>query len=356
MVFSYLLDRELRLESIYPCYFLYGEEKFLAEEFVQQLKETVLSASDKSFEFHWEKFALEEARWADIIDLARTLPFFFAPRQLIVVEGQAENLDELSPVEEAILKDYLRSPSERTILVIILTGKAKKSHPLVKFFLKSPPSSVLSIEIKPLSEKELQRWIEKKLKERAQVATDEAKTRLVELVGSDLRRMANELEKVANFAAEKKVIDIDDINEMCGWIRPAAEYELTNSLEKGDIKQSLVVLNQFFRDGVKEEKIMAILANFFRDLVAAKLLLQENVDRKEIFARIRPFLKPSYSFYQTRFNEFFALVENFSMEELGKIVAELEEVDTSVKTADASVQPQLEAFIFRYCQRRKGKR
>lgn len=356
MAQSSLLDREIKLDSLAACYFFYGEETYLAEEFIQRLKETMLAGQEKGLSLQVEKFSLSEMRWADIIDVARTVPFFFGPRRLLFVEGQAEDVTELSPVEESILQDYLRSPLSGTVLVVVLAGKVKKSHAVVRFFSKFPPSSVVHEELRTLREENLCAWIDKKLEARGKKATLEAKRRLIEVVGSDLRRIANELEKVVNFVGNKDNIDIEDVHQVSGWVKPGIGWELTNSLERADVKQSLLVLNQLFRDGVKEEIIVGIIANFFRDMLAAKVWLREKKDKKEILARLRPALQPTYSIYPAKLREFFARVESFSWEELGKILEELEKIDALVKTTDAWVQPRLETFLLDCLTRKRKKR
>lgn len=347
---------EIRKESLSPCYFLYGEETFLAEEFVRRLLRVVFEGEEEGWQVNVEKFSLEETPWADLIDLARTVPFFLASRRILVAEAAEDAVSELTPAEESVLKDYFREPSPRTVLVLILAGKVKKGHPLVRFFSKLPPSSVKVRELKPLPANELQEWISRKLVEGGKSMTSEAKNRLIELAGNDLRRIANELEKIINFAGDKKMVDIEEINEICYWVRPMAGWELTDSLRRGDVKHSLVALNQLFKEGNKDEVIVATLINYFRDILAAKTWLREERDKDEIFARLHPFLKPHFSFYARKYREFFDQVEDFSVAELEKVLEELEQIDLLVKTSDFSLQPRLEAFIVDYQRRRRRAR
>ncbi len=352
MAFSYLLGGEIREDRLFPCFFLYGEETYLADEFVRQLKDALISPDGQGFNL--ERFALEESRWADLIDLARTVPFFFSPWRIVVIETAAENDSQLSSLEESIIKDYFRSPSSRTVLIIILAGKVKKTHPLVRFFSRLPSNMICLRELKPLKDGHLSRWIDKKLEERGKLATPEAKRRLEEIIGNDLRRLANELEKIVNFAAEKKVVDLDDVNQVCDWVKTFVQWELSNSLEKANIREILLVLNQLFKEGIKAEYILSIIANFFRDILAAKVWLREKRDRKEIFARLRPQIQENFSFYPTKFKTFFSLVEGFSSADLRSIIAELERIDLLVKTSDTSAQVLLEAFVYNYCRRKVG--
>jgi DNA polymerase III delta subunit len=352
MAFSYVLGGEIREDRLCPCFFLYGEETYLADEFVRQLKDALISPDGQRFNL--ERFALEDTRWADLIDLARTIPFFFSPWRIVVVEIRADSDVRLSPLEESIIKDYFRSPSSRTVLVVILAGKVKKSHPLVRFFSRLPASSVCPKEIRPLKEENLSAWMDKRFEERGKLATPEAKRRLEEIIGNDLRRLINELEKIVNFAAEKKVIDIDDVNQVCDWVKTFVQWELSSSLEKADLRQTLLILNQLFKEGVKAEHILSVTANFFRDILAAKVWLRENRDKKEVFSRLRPHIDEKFSFYPARFKEFFSLVEGLSLADLRVIIAELERIDSLIKTSDTSAQVLLEGFAFSYCRKRIG--
>jgi DNA polymerase III delta subunit len=355
MVFSYLLGGEIREDSLFPCYFLYGEETFLAHQFVRQLKDVLISPDAQRFSL--ERFDLEESRWADIIDLARTAPFFFSPWRIVVVEISEGREDKLSSLEASIIREYFHSPSLRTILIVIFSGKIKKFHPLVKFFASLPSSSVLLKDLKPLKEDGLISWIDKKLGGLGKSATPEAKRRLVEIIGNDLQRIDNELEKIATFVAERRVIDLDDVNQVCGWVKTFVEWELTDCLEKADYEQTLIVLNRFFKEGVKAEYIVGITANFFRDLLLAKLWLRENRDKKDIFAELKPHINVKFkNLYVPKFKGFFALVEGFPDDDLSCAIGELRRIDFLIKTSDASAQVLLERFVFDYCGRRDRQR
>jgi DNA polymerase-3 subunit delta len=351
MAFNDLPSLEIKEDSLFPCYFFYGEEIYLAQQFVCRLKDTLISPEGQGFNL--EKFDLENARWADIIDLARTVPFFFSPWRIVVVEVSEGRADKPTLLEQNILREYLLSPPLKTVLVVILSGKIRKFHPLVKFFSSLPSGSVFLRNLRPLKEAGLLAWIDKRLQQLGKLASPEAKRRLIEIVGNDLQRVDNELEKIVTFVAERKVIDLDDVNQVCDWVKTFVAWELADCLEKADFKQTLIVLNRFFKEGVEPEYILGVMANFFRDLLLAKLRLRENRDKKEIFAELKPRLDPKFrSLYETKFKEIFALLDEFSDEDLSDTIGELSRVDALIKTSDVSPQVLLETFVFDYCARR----
>jgi len=350
------LGKEIKEETLIPCYFFYGEETFLAWEFVNELKEALISPDIT--DYNVERFSLEDSSWAEVIDSARALPFFISPWRIIVVEVPKGKKESISSREESILKDYFSSPPSKTVIVIVFSGKIKKSTSLFKFFSSLSPAVVSLKELRYLKENALFAWMDKKFLSQGKTAAPEAKIKLQELTGNDLRRVSNEIEKLITFVGEKKVIELDDVNQVSGWVKTFFEWEIADSLGKADFERSLIVLNNLFKEGVKPEYILGSMAKFFRDIFLAKLLLKEkSMDRKEIFKELRPYIHEKFrNFYVAKFREFFSLVEKFSMGDLNRVLAELEEVDLKMKTTSLTPQTLLESFLFDYCSPRKKER
>jgi DNA polymerase-3 subunit delta len=206
-------------------------------------------------------------------------------------------------------------------------------------------------ELKKLKGKDLSNWMDKRLAALGKSATSDAHRRLVEIIGNDLRRLDNELQKIATFVAERKVIDIDDVHQVCDWVKTFIEWELADALERADYKESLLVLNRSFQEGTSPPYVVGILANFFRGFLLAKLWLKEGRDRKEIFAFLKPRIQENWNTYADKFRDLFSLIEGFSDEDLNSAIRELARIDLMVKTSDAAPQVLLEGFIYDYCRR-----
>lgn len=349
------------------CYFFYGEEEFLAELFIRRLKQVLIKPDAQGFNI--ERFDLAGMRWADIIDTARTAPFFFSPWRIVSVKSMEDSRERketrerkdgsrrLSSVDEKIVREYFRSPASRTVLVVVVTGRVKKTHPLVKFFLSLPRSKVQGWELKPLKADILRDWMGRQLAVLGKSATPDALIRLEEIVGNDLRRIDQELEKLAVYTAERKMIDLDDVHQVCDWTRSFVEWDLTNALKKGDSRRSLLTLNRAFQEGEKPENVVRVLANFFRDLLLAKLWLQEGRDRREIFSFLKPQIKETFGkLYADEFRILFFLVDSLPLEELNWVIRELEKIDLLVKTSDANAQVLVETFLIEYLGRQNRAR
>ncbi len=355
-MYSFLLNQKISENTVVPCYFFYGEETFLSHQFINELKSALISEEVR--EYNVERFDLDENSWAEVIDLARTIPFFLSPWRIIVVEVYPGKKENLSSQEQRILEDYFTSSSSRTVMVIVFSGKIRKTSSFYKYFSSLPSKTVLIKELRPLKERNLYTWMSKKFSSQGKAADPEAMRRLEELIGNDLRRIDNEIEKLMTYVGEKSVIELDDVNQVTGMIKSFVEWEISDCLTKADIGQCLLVLNNLFKGGNKPELIMGIIIRFFREILQAKLLIKEkDTNRKTIFKELKPQIHEKFgNFYTTKFNEFFSLVDRFTLKDLNYLLAELEKVDLRIKTSGLNPKTLLETFLFDYCRLREKDR
>ena len=360
-----LLGREIRESDVLPAYLFYGEELFPAEQFVRDLERTL--AAPEAQGLCVEKFAPPETPWRDILDLARTVAFFFSPWRLLVVEiapqgREAKDDDEdeapsswdLSPAEQQAFKDYFESPAPKTGLIVLYRGKIRKTSRLYKLFAGLPKSAARVEELKPLKTERLFAWVDEAVTALGKRVSSEAIDRLLELTGNSLQMLNSEIQKLVTFIGDKKMIEVGDINFLSAGVREFETWDLANCLEKRDLDQALTITNKRFQEGDRPEQVLYNLAVFCRDLLAAKAGLAEKRDRKEIFKDIRPGITEKFgAWYWDRQKAFFDLVESFSQKEIVRLVTGLEQADLKIKTSDTQAQPLLESFIFEFCRARK---
>lgn len=358
-----LLGQDLEPDDVAPCYFLHGEETFLAREFLDQLCRLLVPPEVEDFRL--ERFFRDETGWAEVLDAARTAPFLFAPWRVIAFElgssdrsereeGEGGGASKFSDADEALLKAYLESPAGRTVLVVVLPGQANPSRRIVKFFGSFPEAKVVVRELKPLKGPGLQSWIDRRLAASGKAMTAEAKTRLAALVGHDLQRLDTELEKLAAYVGEKKAIDADDVDAASGQTKELEGWELTAALEARDARRALTALANFYTEGKAPELILGILSREFRDFLFAQEGLREGEDPREVFKRVRPQIRESYGgWFTTQMNAFLGCVRGLSPEDLQQDLEGLGRIDYRMKNTDANTRTDIEAFVVEFCRTRR---
>ena len=366
MVYSYLLGREIREDNLSRCYALYGEETYLADQFINDVRSVLLSPEGEPLSV--ERFDLAETRWAEVLDVAKTAPFFFAPWRILIVTAREEpkkktpaSEDKKDPrkkqadAEEKMIREYCKSPAQRTILIVVIPGKVKRGHPLLKPFESLPAGSAEFRDLKPLKGRKVIEWIEACVRPSGKVITSEAQKKLLELAGNDLQLLDNELEKLITYAGDRRVIDVDDVAEVCDWGREFAAWELVSSLEKTDLRKSLEVLTHLFRGGVAPEYVLGTVAGLFRDLLLARLWLREGQDRKEIFRTLRPKVQEFFTDYERIFRGFFELAEVSRNDVLGWALGELEKIDALIKSSNVPAEAMISGFVVEFYRLRRAK-
>ncbi|MCX6571622.1 MAG: DNA polymerase III subunit delta [Candidatus Aminicenantes bacterium] len=365
----------LREESLLAGYLFFGEETFLAEEFIEELKRTLASSADD--EFHLTRMDLDETKWREVIDTARTAPFLFASWRAIVVRiperragsdrGQDKKGDAdgeegkgakfLSVLDQKILRDYFASPPSRTVLVVLRAGRVRKDDAIVRFFQSLPKGVFAVVEMKPLPPAALMRRAEEKANALGKTLTERAKRRLFEIIGQDLRLTLNEVEKLAVYVGEKKGIEEDDVDQATAWQRSYQTYELDDALAAADFAKGAAVLNDLLAEGERPEQIVGRLTGFFRNVLAAQTRLRERSRTKEeIFRDLFPYISRNFGdLYRRKFDEFFGVVEGLSAAEMNALLGKLRKVDVRLKTTEAVPKMVLEIFLREYCLAKKEK-
>ncbi len=367
---------EVRADALLAAYLFYGEEEFLAEEFVSGLKNAL--ASSAGGECPLTRLDLDEWKWRDIIDTGRTAPFLFEPWRAIVVRfperrpgsdkgraraSEADGEDEkgakfLSVTDQKILRDYFADPPSKTVLVVIKAGRTRKDDPVVRFFQSLPKASVAVLEMKPLGPPALMRRADEKARSLGKTLTEGAKKRLFEIIGQDLRLMLNEVGKLAVYVGDRKGIEEEDVSQATAWQRSFQAYDLDDALAAADFAKGVTILNDLFAEGEKPEVIVGRLAGFFRNVLAAQTWLREKSRTKEeIFQTFFPHIQKSWGgFYADKSRQFFGAVEGLSVSGLNALLGNLRRLDKRIKsssTRDIGEKILLEAFLREYCLARK---
>jgi DNA polymerase-3 subunit delta len=363
----------LREETLLAAYFFYGEDDYQAEEFVDELER--LLAASAGAEFHLTRFDLDESKWRDVIDTARTAPFLFEPwRALVVRVPERKSPDKkpaadgeegkgtryLTAADQKVLKDYFADPPSRTVIVVIRSGRVRRDDAMVRFFQSLPRTAVAATEMKRLSEYRLKQRAEDRARSFGKTLTERAKTRLIDLLGQDLRLVMNEVAKLAVFVGDKKGIEESDVDQATAGQRSFQAYELDDALAAADFARGAAILGDLFAEGERSEVIVGRLAGFFRSLLAAQTWLREKSRPKdEIFQAFFPGISRNYAdLYRRKYDEFFGAVEGLTRADLDALLGRLGRLDRTLKTTgttDAGEKVLLEAFLKEYCLLRAKK-
>ena len=242
---------ELEKKNYSPIYYLYGEEPFFIDVISDYIERNVLSDDEKAFnqQIVYGKDITIDA----LIHYAREYPMM-AERRVIIVK-EAKELNRTI----ANLEPYVKNPSPTTILVICykygkIDGKTKLAKELNKY---------VSLESKKLYESDTLKWITKYLKDNNYTITQVASQLLVSFLGTDLGRIANELNKLKIILPKGTEITPSHIEENIGISKDFNVFELQNAIGKKEFPKAMQII-KYFNENQKDNAMPMITENLYQ--------------------------------------------------------------------------------------------
>ena len=197
-----------------------------------------------------------------------------------------------------------------------------------------------AVELGRQDEKTLLRWIGGNVTREGKRIKESTARHLVSIVGDDMERLVNELEKLFSYTLGREEITEQDIDEIC-------TVQITNQIfamvEAVAMKQQKKALDHYYDLLALKEppmRILYLLSRQFRLLLHVKDLQKKGYDRGTIAkkAGLHPFVAGKYM-QQGR---------SFSMADLRGIMENAADTEELVKTGRLSDRMGVELFIVRY--------
>lgn len=385
------------LDAFKSCAFFHGPEAYAAETWVERAIE---AARRGGGEIEVTRYYLDETLWPEIIDAARTSLLFSAVRRVFIVrypekardmarknesspalgprggrgrktavralpdapeseeEEGAESGDEneaggkyrfIDAADKSDLERYFAEPQDGVSIVVYRIGAVKPGDSVVRFFTSLPDKAVASFDVGKLQDRDLLGLLELKARALDKRMGVEARKALVRTVGLDPRLLMNEMDKLAAFAGDRREIEEDDVERVTAWLKTQGEFALAESMMKDDYAASIRVLNGLLDEGVRPELMVGGLTGMLRRFALAEALLAEKgMARDEVFQALYPNIRPMFSFYRDRFNEFFGRQSLIDAGSLRGLVRRLQETDARMKSTETDPGILLEVFVFEF--------
>lgn len=263
------LREQLRKREISPIFVLYGEETFLRDRAAKAIADFAFAEGDFR-DFNDDQFSLNTAdSLKAALSAAEQLPMMAARRVVRITDirvSSTSNKDTLKEDNEAALAAYLANPS-RSSVVIFVADELNGNRKLTKL-LKAKATAV---EFAKLDDPALTKWARDMFAERGCESDPATLRKLIALVGSDLRRLTNEVDKLATAALPGKTISKELIDSLVPNSREISNFDLTDYLLAGEKKKALETLKKILDDGAEPLALLGLIAANYR-----KSLMQMN--------------------------------------------------------------------------------
>ncbi len=318
------LERSLR-ERVEPLYLLLGPERYLRRVSVQAITEAAL-ATTLIRDFNESSFSLLTDSVQSAIAAAEQLPMM-SERRVVRVRDFAK----LRDADEDTLIRYLNNPSPFTAMIFTADDldKRKKST-------KALLDACAVVDFSPLKDSEAKAWARSYLKNLKAAADDPVLSEVVNLVGTDVQTLANELDKLAAAALDTGRITMDHVDELIGRSRELSNFELADHLMANNRKRALETLYRLLDDGAEPVMLIGLIAGNYHRLALGKHLFARG-GREEVFRNISmpPFKRDAY----------ISQLQRSDAKKIARGIQLTAAADLAIKTSQATPRLQLELLV-----------
>ena len=252
-----------------PVYFLMGEEPYFIDYLTDYLTNNVINEEEKSFN-HVVLYG-KDVSVNDIMSQARQYPFM--GEKMLVVIKEAQDLSKT--IEQ--FASYFKSVQPTTILVFCYKYKSlDKRKELYKTLAKSEFAEVF--ESNKLKDYQVEGWIKTYISEEKFTIDPKAVSMLVEFLGNDLSKIANEIDKIKIVLKGTTLITAELIEENIGISKEYNNFELINAVAyKNEAKAFSIA--KYFALNTKNNPLVvttSLLYNFFSKLLQYHGMIYKN--------------------------------------------------------------------------------
>ena len=320
-----------------PVYLLYGTEAYLLNETKQLLIDHALQEDEMDFNF--SQFDLEETSIETALEDAETLPFM-GERRLVFMQNPffltAEKTK--SKVEHNVkrLEAYLADPVPYSI--VVLTAPYAKLDERKKI-TKELKRKAEVIEAKKLGEHELRGWINERAAVSGTQIDADAVDLLIELAGTNLMMLTNELDKMVLYTDDSKRITAEVVEKLVAKSLEQNIFTLVDDVLQRNMQSALSIYHELLRQNEEPIKILSVMAGQIRLMYQVKELSRQGYSQQKIAGHLK--------IHPYRVKLALEKTGKFQERELLSIMNDLAETDYKMKTGQIDKAVALELLLLK---------
>ena len=328
--------KSLKANEYAPVYLLQGAEPFYIDLITQHIEANALPEAQKGF----NQMVLygKDVDVATVLNNARRFPMM-SDRQVVIVK-EAQEIADLNREEgQKRMLDYLQNPTPSTILVLAHKHKTLDGR---KPLAKAADKYAVLVTTKKLYDNQVPEWVRNYVKGKGHSIDDKATQMLADYIGTNLERLANEIDKILINFAQPGTIDPGLVQKYVGISKEFNVFELQKAIAIRDVLKANRIV-QYFEANPKNNPaipVIAVLFGFFSRLLLVHQSKDSNDKALAGLLRLSPFVVKEYR----------AAARNYHVFKVMENVNHLRQADLRAKGVGAGSTPEgqlLKELVYR---------
>jgi DNA polymerase-3 subunit delta len=267
------LKADLAAGTVGCAYLFYGEESYLREYYLGQLRKTLVPAGFEEFNYH----VLEgrDLTMQALGEMTEAMPML-AERTLIVVSDL--DLFRLGEEQREKLIALLGDLPEYCCLVFVYDTVEYKPNRTLKKLCAALDAHVCAVEFRTQDNSDLVPWVIRHFRSLDKEIDRSAAEYLIFTCGSLMTGLLPEIQKLASYARGKSITQ-KDIDAVADPVLSAEVFRLTDAVAGGNYDGAARLLGELLKMQTDVIQITAALGSQLRRIYTARLAIDSGKDR-----------------------------------------------------------------------------
>lgn len=254
-------------------YIFYGEERYLLQAMVRQLKELLIPGGFEEFNYH--RLTGKGLTVQELAETAEAMPMMAEHTLITVTDMDIFKLDES---QRTALIDLLGDFPPYCTLVFLYEQVPYKRDGKMKKLCAALNEYVQEVEFVQQERSDLLKWLKRRFAATGHDIDQTAADHLLFTCGSLMRGLIPEVEKIAAYARHER-ITVEDIDAVAEPVLDARIFDMTNAVTARNYDRAAAILADLLRMQTEPIAILAALGKELRRLYTARLALDGGKDR-----------------------------------------------------------------------------
>lgn len=254
-------------------YIFHGEESYLREYYLSELKKQLVGGGFEQFNYH--KLEGKGLTVQTLTETAEAMPMMAQRTMVEVVDWDLFKLNEEQRKGLiALLEDF----PDYCCLVFVYDQVEYKPNKTYKKLCAALDKQAQTVKFEEQSQSEILKWISRRFKAAGHTIDAPTAEHLIFTCGSLMNGLIPEIGKIASYAKAERITKAD-IDAVAAPVLEAQVFEMTGAVSKGDFNKAAQLLGSLLKLQEEPFMILALMGKELRKLHTARIALDTGKDK-----------------------------------------------------------------------------
>ncbi|MBE6934226.1 MAG: DNA polymerase III subunit delta [Ruminococcaceae bacterium] len=272
------LKAEIKEKQLQRLYLLHGEETFLMNHYLQQIKKLLVDDLTESFNFH--RLNNENFDILSFADAVENLPMM---AETTMVQVDDVDIFKLNESDREKLAEVLSDIPEYCTVVFTFVTVAWKPDKRLKKLWSAVEEHGTVVEFEKQNQRDLIAWITRHFLANQKRISGELCAYLIEITDGTMTALSGEIKKICAYSGAEEICraDIDAVVEP---VMDAVVFQMTDLLGQKQYSKALEKLHQLLKMQQEPIAILGAIGGHFRRLSTARVLIDNGRPASELMS------------------------------------------------------------------------